>query len=227
MKNTILLVEDNETLGYILQEYLEMNVMKVIRAKTGKEGLSYFQKNKIDLCILDIMMPEMDGFSLAEKIKASNPKMPLIFLTAKSLKIDKLKGFKLGADDYIIKPVDEEELVARIQAVLNRSHNVIIKKEETTFHIGKYLFHYEKQLLEIGEEQISISKKEAELLKLLCEHKNEVLSRNETLKKLWGISDYFNRRSMDVFISKLRKYLSKDSSVSIDNIHSKGFILKA
>lgn len=224
-QENILLVEDNQTLGYILKEYLEMNEYKVIWAQDGKEGFRQYQENPIDLCILDVMMPEEDGFSLAQRIKNLHQTSALIFLTAKSLKIDKLKGFKLGADDYIVKPVDEEELLARVKAVLNRTKPISQTPSESLWDIGEYTFQPQKHILMYGAEEIRLSKKEADLLALLCKHKNRVLDRSQTLKELWGKDDYFNRRSMDVFISKLRKYLSRDARLGIENVHNRGFIL--
>jgi len=223
-KYNILLVEDDTTLGYILKEYLEMNDFQVYWAKEGVKGFEKFTRYKIDICILDIMMPEKDGFTLAKEIKSTNPSIPIIFLTAKSLKIDKLKGFKIGADDYIIKPVDEEELIARIRAVLKRIYKV--KEPDVDFsRIGIYLVNYLNQTLKIDNETIHLSTKEVDLLKLLIANKNKILKRKDALKELWGINDYFNRRSMDVYVSKLRKYLSKDKNIKITNIHGKGFIL--
>ena len=222
---TILLVEDNQTLGYILNEYLEMNDFKVIWAKDGNQGLECFQKNTVDLCILDVMMPEQDGFSLAKNIKGINRAMPLIFLTAKSLKTDKLKGFRLGADDYIVKPIDEELLVARVQAVLNRTQAQATLDAQEFYHIGQYIFDYDTQVLTWNNQSQKLSQREAEVLKMLCINKNQVMKRDLALKQIWGDNDYFTRRSMDVFISKLRKYLQHDPAVKITNIHGKGFIL--
>lgn len=219
----ILLVEDNDTLGYVLQEYLEMKGFEVALAKEGKLGLSTFRKKRFDLCILDIMMPEMDGFSLAAQIKNMEPNVPIIFLTAKALKVDVLKGFNLGADDYIVKPIDEEELVARINAVLRRSNRSETVVE--TFGIGSYTFDFSNQKLIHQAEERQLTEKEAHLLKLLCQHKGKLLSRQIVLKNLWNQSDYFTRRSMDVFISRLRKYLSDDPSIQITNVYGSGFIL--
>lgn len=219
----ILLVEDNDTLGYVLQQYLEMKGFEVALAKEGRQGLNLFRKTHFDLCILDVMMPEMDGFSLAAQIKNMEPKMPIIFLTAKSLKVDVLKGFNLGADDYIVKPIDEEELVARIKAVLRRSNQLEVATER--FSIGKYTFDFLNQKLIHAEKERQLTEKEAHLLKLLCQHKGKLLSRQIVLKSLWSQSDYFTRRSMDVFISRLRKYLSEDSSIQITNVYGSGFIL--
>jgi DNA-binding response OmpR family regulator len=222
---SILLVEDDNSLGYILKEYLEIHKFIVVLAKDGEEGLFVFNRRHFDLCILDVMLPKKDGFTLAYEIKQLNEKMPVIFLTSKALKIDKLKGFKLGADDYILKPVDEEELIARIEAVMRRTNVALNNKESDCFTIGKYIFDYVNQALILGDKKQLITVKEAAVLKLLCEHKGRILDRKNTLKMLWGESDFFTRRSMDVFISHLRKYLCDDPSVEIKNIHGKGYVL--
>ena len=220
----ILLVEDNETLGYILKEYLEMKDFSVELARDGKAGLKAFKKRAYDLCILDVMMPEMDGFTLAGELRAIEAGVPLIFLTAKALKVDKLKGFNLGADDYIVKPVDEEELLARIRAILRRSKNGS-EAPQQTYSVGAYLFDFSNQKLMLdGEEQI-LTEREAQLLRLLCENKGKLLSRRQVLNTLWNTNDYFTRRSMDVFISRLRKYLAKDPIIKITNVYGSGFIL--
>ncbi|GAB5524106.1 MAG: response regulator transcription factor [Roseivirga sp.] len=226
-KLRILLVEDDANLGYILKEYLHVYDFEVDWAKDGEEGLDQFKRLKYNLCILDVMMPKMDGFTLAEKIKSFAPEVPLIFLTAKALKIDKLKGFKLGADDYIVKPVDEEELIARINAIIKRSTNLQDAQQPSLFQIGQYEFDFTNQSLTRSAKKQLITTKEAEILRLLCIHKGKLLDRQTTLRELWGESDYFNRRSMDVFISKLRKYLSDDPAVKITNVHGKGFVLEA
>jgi len=223
---SILLVEDDASLGYILKEYLEMHSFIITLAKDGEEGLTMFNRQHFDLCILDVMLPKKDGFTLAYEIKQLNEKMPVIFLTSKALKIDKLKGFKLGADDYILKPVDEEELIARIEAVIRRANATLQNKLQTKFFIGKYVFDHANQVLMLDNQKQAITIKEAAILKLLCEHKGRILDRKNTLKKLWGESDYFTRRSMDVFISRLRKYLSEDPTVEIKNVHGKGYILE-
>ncbi|WP_420387565.1 response regulator transcription factor [Roseivirga sp.] len=224
-KGHILLVEDDSSLGYILKEYLLMHDFEVTWAKDGELGLEAFEKDRFDLCILDVMMPKMDGFTLAEQLKSTNASIPLIFLTAKALKIDKLKGFKLGADDYIVKPVDEEELIARINAIIKRS-TTQAQPDPERFIIGKYEFDYTNQALYLGTQKQTITTKEADILRQLCLHKGQILDREQTLKNLWGHSDYFNRRSMDVFISKLRKYLSGDDQIKITNVHGKGFVLE-
>jgi len=225
-KINILLVEDDGNLGYILKEYLQVHEFDVNWVKDGEQGLDAFEKNSFDLCILDVMMPKMDGFTLAEKIKRRSPEIPLIFLTAKALKIDKLKGFKAGADDYIVKPVDEEELIARINAIVKRSGLLKDRNQSIIYQIGQYSFDYPNQTLIFKGEKQTITTKEAEILKQLCLRKGQILDRQTTLKEIWGESDYFNRRSMDVFISKLRKYLSQDPQVKIINVHGKGFVLE-
>jgi DNA-binding response OmpR family regulator len=222
---TILLVEDDNSLGYILKEYLEMNKYYIVLAKDGDEGLQIFNKRYFDLCILDVMLPKKDGFMLAYEIKQQNEKIPIIFLTSKALKIDKLKGFRLGADDYILKPVDEEELIARIEAVMRRANVTVNNNAVSLLTIGKYIFDYNNQLLILGDKKQSLTVKEAAVLKMLCEHKGKILDRKNALKKLWGESDFFTRRSMDVFISHLRKYLIDDPSVEIKNVHGKGYRL--
>lgn len=225
-KLKILLVEDDANLGYILKEYLQVYDFAVEWARDGEAGLAQFKKSSYDLCILDVMMPKMDGFTLAEKIKSFSPEVPLIFLTAKALKIDKLKGFKMGADDYIVKPVDEEELMARIHAIIKRSGAINSEQQPSLFKIGDYEFDYPNQALVFEGKKQLITTKEADILRLLCLNKGNLLDRQTTLRELWGENDYFNRRSMDVFISKLRKYLGKDPSVKITNVHGKGFVLE-
>jgi len=217
------LVEDNDTLGYILKEYLEMKGYQLSLAKDGRKGLIAFKKEAFDLCILDVMMPEMDGFTLAEELRHLDPRVPLIFLTAKSLKVDKLKGFNLGADDYIVKPVDEEELVARIKAVLRRAANSA--DQPIQYQIGDYQFDYSNQKLMYSGEAQMLTEREAQLLRLLCQHKGRLLARRHVLKDIWNNNDYFTRRSMDVFISRLRKYLGQDPNIKITNVYGSGFIL--
>jgi len=222
----ILLTEDNETLGYILKEYLEMKGFNIHWAKDGKQGWKAFTERPFDLCILDVMMPETDGFTLAEKIKTDNQSMPIIFLTAKSLKVDVLKGFNLGADDYIKKPVDEEELVARINAVLSRAQAAISPITAPHYEIGNYVFDPKNQKLSINEEDRYLTEKEAKLLLMLCKNKGNLTDRATALKDIWGKNDYFNRKSMDVFISRLRKYMAADPRIKIVNVHGSGFILR-
>jgi DNA-binding response OmpR family regulator len=220
----ILLVEDDETLGYVLQEYLEMNSFQVRWGKDGHEGWELFQTFPFDLCLLDVMMPKKDGFELAREIRQQNLNVPILFLTAKSMKIDKLKGFNLGGDDYVTKPVDEEELLLRIKAILRRSSNTYLEEREL-YNCGKFTFNFRRRVLTLGDLSFDLTDKEAELLKMLTERKNQLLDRDETLKQLWGKNDYFNRRSMDVHISHLRKMLKADPQLKIVNVHGKGFVL--
>ncbi|MEP1033024.1 response regulator transcription factor [Ekhidna sp.] len=221
----ILLVEDDESFGYILQEYLELHDFNVTLSKDGEEGLRTFQQQTFDLCLLDVMMPLKDGFTLAKEIRELDPDIPFMFLTAKALKVDKLKGFRLGCDDYIVKPIDQELLIARIKALIKRTASDSTERNNT-YHIGKYYFDCNNQLLTFGEESHRLTEKEAKILQLLCESKYEVLDRNKALKNVWGKSDFFNRKSMDVFIHKLRQYLKADPSVQIVNVHGKGFVLQ-
>lgn len=222
----LLLVEDDRNLGYILSEYLVMKGFSVTWAKDGREALTLLQKNPYSLCILDVMLPSIDGFGIAEQITASNARVPYIFLTAKNLKVDKLKGFKLGCDDYIVKPVDEEELVARIQAVLKRTSVISHTNTGSTLPFGNSFFHVQTQVLQIYGKEYKLTAKESEVLQLLLNHKNTLLDRETALKKVWGSNDYFNRRSMDVIISRLRKHLSPDTDIRITNIHGKGYMLQ-
>jgi len=219
----LLLVEDDSTLGYILKEYLEMKNFAVTWAKNGLEGLEKFREQQVDLCIVDVMMPEMDGFTMVERMRQQGSEVPLLFLTAKSLKVDVLKGFSLGADDYIVKPVEEEELVARINAILRRAEHP--SEQQEIFEVGEYTFDSKNQKLTHNGADKYLTEREAQLLRLLCLNKGNLLPRQYVLKNIWGKSDYFNRRSMDVFISKLRKYLSKDERIQITNVHGSGFIL--
>jgi two-component system OmpR family response regulator len=225
-KIKILLVEDDPNFGSILKSYLELADFEVILKKDGKQGLGAFHMFRFDICILDIMMPEMDGFTLAKEIRKSNKQVPFIFLTAKSLKEDMLEGFRIGADDYLTKPFDSEVLLYKINAILKRnSLDSMSTEEPIEFKIGG--FHFDSQLrkLKTGEMIHTLSPKEAELLKMLCTSKNGILSRKDALLKIWGTDDYFTTRSMDVFIARLRKFLKPDPSVEILNIHGNGFRL--
>ncbi len=226
----ILLVEDDQNFGDVLRSYLEMHEYGVELAKDGEEGLMKYHKGNYDLCILDVMMPKKDGFTVAKEIRENNKDIPLIFLTAKSLKEDVLEGFKIGADDYITKPFNSEELLLRVQAVLRRSGAKVEPEEEVTeFDFGKYHFNYPLRILNYtspeGNSKDNLSPKEAHLLRLFCLHKNQVLPRSVALTKIWGEDNYFTARSMDVFVTKLRKYINKDSDLEIVNIHGNGFRL--
>lgn len=223
-KNKVLLVEDDPNFGSILKSYLELNEFDVMLKADGKQGLSAFRSFPADLCILDIMMPEMDGFTLAREIRKLNHEIPLIFLTAKTLKEDVIEGFRTGADDYITKPFDSELLLYKIRAILKRSP----KEEERVpsgFIIGRFRFNYLLRSLDAEDEQIHLSPKEAELLRMLCTAKNGVLLRKDALEKIWSADNYFTTRSMDVFVARLRKYFKSDPSTEIINIHGNGFRL--
>lgn len=221
----ILLAEDDENLGTLLREYLIAKGFKTDLFVNGELALAGFKKNKYDICILDVMMPKMDGFTLAREIKKINNSMPYIFLTAKSLKEDVLEGFAIGADDYITKPFSMEELMFRIKAILRRLSTNNNSEINETYQIGEYIFDSQKQILEHNKKQLKLTTKESELLKLLCNNKNNVLERNFALKTIWQEDSYFNARSMDVYITKLRKYLKDDPSIQILNIHGKGYKL--
>lgn len=223
-KMRILLCEDDENLGMLLREYLQAKDYDADLYSDGEAGYKAFLKGKYDLCVLDVMMPKKDGFTLAQEIRAVNGEVPIIFLTAKSLKEDILEGFKIGADDYITKPFSMEELVLRVEAILRRVRGKK-NKESTLYHIGKFTFDTQKQLLSAGEKQTKLTTKENELLALLCSHANEILQRDFALKTIWIDDNYFNARSMDVYITKLRKHLKDDPQIEIINIHGKGYKL--
>ncbi len=225
-KPKILLVEDDMSMGFVVQDSLKMAGYEVHLCKDGKEGLSYFNQNRYDLCVLDVMLPKKDGFSLAQDIrKTSN--VPIIFLTAKSMSDDKVTGFKAGADDYITKPFGKEELLLRINAILKRAGTIAETESHNEFSIGKYHFDYNHYHLSADGFEKTLTKKEAEILKLLTEQQGKVIERELLTNMIWGDDNYFVGRSLDVFISKLRKYLSLDESVKIKNIHGVGFILEA
>jgi two-component system, OmpR family, response regulator len=222
----ILLAEDDENLGLLLKEYLTAKGYAVDLFPDGVASLEAFKKEDFDLCIIDIMMPRMDGFTLAREIRNHNITTPFIFLTAKTLQHDILEGFSIGADDYITKPFSMEELLYRIKAILRRSSpEEDSEKNRQIYKIGKYQFDANKQILSIDGNTRKLTTKEAELLKLLCNNKNRMLDRNYALRKIWEDDSYFNARSMDVYITKLRKYLKEDQSVQILNVHGKGYKL--
>lgn len=226
MSISILLVEDDPNLGLVLQEYLQIKAGYQVRlCKDGEEGLKAFFSDKFDLCIFDVMMPKKDGFTLGREVRNVNQEIPIIYATAKSMMEDKIEGFQLGADDYITKPFRIEELLLRIQAILKRVNVSETKAEERTYTLGKFVFDYLSQTLSDGESNIKMSGKEAELLKLLCIRKNQILTREEALLKIWNDDSYFNGRSMDVYLSKIRKYLRSDERIEIINVHGKGFKL--
>lgn len=216
----ILLVEDEENFGSLLQNYLQLSGYVVKWCKDGAKGYSAFKNEKFDLCILDVMMPIMDGFTLAEKIRETDTETPIIFLTARDIKEDMIRGYTIGADDYLNKPFDVEVLLLKL--------DVLFKKEKkevaaTQFQIGNYQFDTVTRILKNGDADKKLSPKEGQLLQLLCEHQNDVLPREKALKTIWKEDSYFTTRSMDVYIAKLRKYLKGDEKVRIENVHSKGY----
>ncbi len=227
----ILLVEDDQNFGDVLKSYLEMHDYDVTLATDGAMGLESYNKGQYDLCIFDVMMPKKDGFTLAKEIREKDMEMPIIFLTAKTMKDDVLQGFKIGADDYITKPFNSEELLYRIQAILKRSQQKADPRDEIKeFSIGKYHFNYPLRILtyDLGgsdEEKSKLSPKEAQLLRMFAMYMNDILPRSEALTKIWGEDNYFTARSMDVFVTKLRKYLKQDENIEIVNIHGNGFQL--
>ena len=226
-KYKVLLCEDDTNLGMVLKNYLELNDYDVILERDGRLGLAAFQREKFDICLLDVMMPHMDGFTLAEEIRDVDPDMPLFFLSAKTMKEDIIAGYKLGADDYITKPFDSEVLLHKIKAILKRNEEENRIAENIEFDLGSY--HFNPKLRELSHAGImqTLSPKENELLRMLAEHKNDLLPREQALKKIWGSDTYFNGRSMDVYIAKLRKYLKDDPNMEIVNIHGNGFRLVA
>ena len=223
----ILLVEDDTNFGTILRDYLQMNGYKVVLARNGLEGFEKFKKNQFDICILDVMMPYKDGFTLAKEIRSKDKKVPIIFLTAKSMKEDVLKGYKIGADDYLTKPFDTDILLKKLEVLVKRFQTKENKEVvKTHFTIGSFSFNYRLRTLTFKKEPpVSLSPKENQLLYMLIENKNDLLSRKKALIEIWQDDNYFTSRSMDVYIAKLRKYLKSDSNVEILNIHGEGFRL--
>jgi DNA-binding response OmpR family regulator len=225
-KTRILLAEDDPNLGTLLKEYLEAKSFETVLCTDGDKAFKVFSQQQFDFVILDVMMPLKDGFTVAKEIRTLNKRVPIIFLTAKSMKEDTLKGFDIGADDYITKPFSMEELLVRINAVLRRTDSHRSDGDEPkVFDLGMFTFDYERQLLKKGEDEKKLTTKENELLYLLCLNKNGVLERNYALNAIWGDDNYFNGRSMDVYIAKLRKHLKPDPNIEIINIHGKGFKL--
>jgi DNA-binding response OmpR family regulator len=223
-KAKLLVVEDDTNLAMVIKDYLSLSGYKVILCNNGISAWENFNSENPDLCILDIMLPDKDGFELTESIRIKNDKIPILFLTARSTPEDKIKGFKLGADDYITKPFNIEELVMRIEVFLKRtSTNCIIKN---ACCLGNYIFDYENMELNINNQQYKLTRREADVLNYLIKHKNQVVRREELLTNLWGENDYFLGRSLDVFIFKLRKYLNSDKKIRIVNYHSIGFKLE-
>ncbi|MCF0197213.1 MAG: response regulator transcription factor [Bacteroidaceae bacterium] len=223
-KLRIMLCEDEESLGMLVREYLQAKGYETELYLDGEEGYKAFTTNKYDVCLLDVMMPRMDGFTLAREIRAINKEVPIIFLTAKNLKEDEAEGFKIGADDYLIKPFSMDLLVFRIEAILRRVKGNV-QKPASHYQMGLFSFDTQRQLLSINGTQTKLTTKESELLAMLCAHANDVLERELALKTIWIDDNYFNARSMDVYITKLRKHLKADPSIEINNVHGKGYRL--
>lgn len=222
----ILLAEDDKNLGNILKSYLEAKGLDVVLCANGEEALTSYKKDYFDFCILDVMMPVKDGYTLAKDIRVLDKKIPILFLTAKSMPEDVLEGFKVGGDDYITKPFSMEELLARMKAIIRRTTGLNPDTPKPTqYKVGRYIFEYNRQLLLIDGLEQKLTSKESELLHLLCDNVNKVLDRREALIKIWNDDSYFNARSMDVYIVKLRKYLKDDPSVELLNVHGIGFKL--
>jgi DNA-binding response OmpR family regulator len=223
----ILLVEDDINLGFVVQDILKSEGFRVHLCKDGKEGLMQFNKEPYDLCLLDVMMPKKDGFSLAEDIRKVNQDVPIIFLTAREMAEDKIKGLRLGADDYITKPFSAEELILRIKAILKRNPKFKEDiREKSTYTIGNYVFNSTNFEVTLDSKRIKLTKKEADLLKILATHLGQVIEREIIANMVWGDDSYFVGRSMDVFITKLRKHLSEDQRIAIANVHGVGFRLE-
>jgi len=225
-KGKILLVEDDTNYGLVLKNYLELHDYIVELCRDGILGLAAFRRESFDLCILDVMMPNMDGFTLAEEIRSADPDVPLFFLSARGMKEDLIKGYKLGADDYLQKPVDSEVLLHKVRALLKRNQDVQDRQTaQVKFSFGIFEFNSKLRTLDVNGTEHILSPKESALLQMLCENKNDLLPRDQALKRIWGSDTYFNGRSMDVYIAKLRKYLKADDNVSIVNVHGSGFRL--
>ena len=224
-KTKLLLAEDDENLGLLLKEYLVAKGYDANLYPDGEAAYKGFMREHYDICILDIMMPKKDGFTLAKDIRIVNPDIPVIFLTAKNMKEDVLEGFKLGADDYITKPFSMEELIMRIEAILRRTSMESQSNAQPVFTLGRFTFDTRKQTLAQGDEVVKLTTKESDLLKLLCQNANKILERNYALRSIWIDDNYFNARSMDVYITKLRKHLKDETSVEIINVHGKGYKL--
>jgi len=221
----IILVEDDFNLGFLLEDFLKSKGVSVSLFRDGEEALVGFQESgKFNFCIFDVMLPKMDGFSLAQKVKATEPKIPVVFLTARAMKEDKMKGYTIGADDYITKPFDEDELWCKIVAISKRT-DFIAEETEPIYKVGNYEFDFDNLSLYINGNTKRLTSREAEVLRMLCKARKNVVRREEILTAIWGENDYFAGRSLDVFISKLRKYFSEDSSISIENVVKVGYIL--
>jgi DNA-binding response OmpR family regulator len=226
IKTKIILVEDDVNLGFLLVDFLEANGFEVKLYRDGLSGLNGFKSNTFNFCILDLMLPIIDGFTLAGKIKEINSEIPVIILSARSLREDKIKGFRIGVDDYITKPFDEEELLCRIKAIMNRiKHDPVINKADGLSAIGNFEFDAKNHLLILGNNERRLTLKETRILKLLSNSKNKIIKREEIMTDVWGESDYYTGRSLDVFISKLRSYLKGDPEISLTTIPTVGYIL--
>lgn len=221
----ILLVEDEENFGSLLQNYLQLSKYDVVWMKDGTQGYSAFFKEDFDVCIFDVMMPNMDGFTLTEKIRDKDSSTPIIFLTARNMREDMIRGYKSGADDYLSKPFDIEILLLKLEALFQRAKNDSVN-EAPFYQLGAYTYESATRKLDHAAESRKLSPKEGALMQLLCEHFNQVLPREKALRKIWGEDSYFTTRSMDVYITKLRKYLQHDTSLSIQNVHSSGYMLQ-
>lgn len=222
-RKSLFFVEDDLSFGAVLKSYLEICNYSITWLHDGKHAVSAFRERTYDLCLLDVMLPNVDGFTIGKEIRAIDSRIPIIYLTAKSLKEDIITGYRLGADDYIVKPFDADVLIYKISALLKRSEGESVSNQQ--YYIGKYIFDARLREIKLDGVKQLLSPKEASLLQLLCEHKNELLPREVALKKIWGDDGYFTTRSMDVFITKLRKYFREDPTVEIRNIHGSGFIL--
>ncbi len=222
----VLLAEDDKNLGSVLTSYLNAKGFPTTLCINGQEAFNQFKKDKFDFCIVDVMMPIMDGFTLAKEIRHIDKKIPILFLTAKSMQEDKLKGFELGADDYLTKPFSMEELLMRMQAIVRRTtESKLMESNRTFYEIGQFTFDYNRQILKMSNNEQKLTSKESELLKMLCDNINDVLDRSIALKKIWHDDSYFNARSMDVYVTKLRKYLKADQNIELINVHGVGFKL--
>ena len=224
MKNSLLIVEDDLNLGFLLMDFLEDENFKVKLCRDGQSGLMQFKKTKYDLCLLDVMLPLMDGFELARQIRMEDKDARFLFLTARTMKADRIKGYELGAEDYIMKPFDEDELACKIKAILRRTE-APTEPIQSQFQIGNVFFDYELQLIKYEGDEKRLTEKENEVLRLLCQQQSQILNREEAVRQIYGKWDYFLGRSFDVFISRLRKHLSCDPNVRIENVYKVGFIL--
>ena len=225
MVHKILLVEDDPCFGSVLKSYLELSDYDVTLCVNGNEGLETFRKDRYDICLLDVMMPQMDGFTLGKKIREIAPGVPFVYITAKSLKEDMKLGYEIGTDDYVIKPFDSELLILKIKAILSRCEGETEEAKPRYIQIGQYLFNTELRTISKNEEVIKLTPKESHLLELLYKYRDHLLLRDKALTEIWGTNDYFTARSMDVYITKLRKYFKEDEKIKIDNIHGSGFRL--